>query len=45
MCVLGSGGGGGGLSKDWCGGVVVCFTVCKIILGVGDMCTYTWVEF
>ena len=41
MCVFVSGGG----SKNWCGGVVVCFKACKIILGVGDVYMYTWVEF
>ena len=41
VCVFGS----GGWSKNWCGGVVVCFKACKIILGVGDMYMYTWVEF
>ena len=42
VCVFGS---GGVWSKNWCGGVVVCFKACKIILGVGDMYMYTWVEF
>ena len=41
VCVYGS----GGWSKNWCGGVVVCFKACKIILGVGDKYMYTWVEF
>ena len=42
VCVFGS---GGGWSKNWCGGVVVYFKACKIVLGVGDMYMYTWVGF
>ena len=33
VCVFGS-----GWSKNWCGGVVVCFKACKIILGVWGIC-------
>ena len=38
MCVFGS----GGWSKNRCGGVVVCFKACEIILGVGE---YVYVYF
>ena len=41
VCVFGLRGGGG----LRIGVVVVCFKACKIILGVGDMYMYTWVEF
>ena len=42
VCIFGSGGGGLRIGVV---GVVFCFKACKIILGVGDMYMYTWVEF